>query len=55
MKFLNPTTDIAFKKLFGSQERADLTISFLNSILERQKGELITHAHIKDKEIKTEE
>jgi predicted transposase/invertase (TIGR01784 family) len=48
MKFLNPTTDIAFKKLFGSQERADLTISFLNSVLERQEGELITEVQIND-------
>ena len=48
MRFLNPTTDIAFKKLFGSQERADLTMSFLNSVLERREGELITQVHIND-------
>ncbi len=48
MKFLNATTDIAFKKLFGSQERSSLTISFLNSILEREEGELITHITIND-------
>jgi predicted transposase/invertase (TIGR01784 family) len=48
MTFLNPTLDIAFKKLFGSQERVELTISFLNSVLERQEGELITHVHIND-------
>lgn len=48
MKFLSPTTDIAFKKLFGSQERADLTISFLNSVLERREGELITLVQIND-------
>jgi len=48
MKYLKPTTDIAFKKLFGSQERKDLTISFLNNILERQPGELITEVNIRD-------
>ncbi len=48
MKFLIPTIDIAFKKLFGSQERADLTISFLNSVLERREGELITLVQIND-------
>jgi hypothetical protein len=36
------------RKLFGSQERAALTISFLNSVLERQEGELITIVEIKD-------
>ena len=49
MKFLSPTTDIAFKKLFGSQERAGFpTISFLNSVLERREGELITLVQIND-------
>jgi hypothetical protein len=46
MKFLSPTTDIAFKKLFGSQERSDLTASFLNSVLELREGELITLAEV---------
>ncbi len=41
-KYLKPTTDIAFKKLFGTQERANLTKDFLNSILEKKAGELIT-------------
>src|SRR5215510_2822869 len=48
MKFLNPTTDIAFKKLFGDRNRTNLTISFLNSILERQEGQLITQVTIND-------
>lgn len=34
MKFLNPCIDIAFKKIFGSEEHKRVTISFLNSILE---------------------
>jgi predicted transposase/invertase (TIGR01784 family) len=41
MKFLSPKTDIAFKKLFGDKHHLDLTISFLNAILERQPGERI--------------
>lgn len=34
MKFLNPCNDVAFKKIFGSEEHQNVTISFLNSILE---------------------
>ena len=34
MKFLNPCNDIAFKKIFGSEDHKNVTISFLNSILE---------------------
>ena len=31
--FINPKTDFAFKKIFGSQQSTDILISFLNAIL----------------------
>jgi len=34
MQFLDPKIDIAFKKLFGSENHKQVTISFLNAILE---------------------
>ncbi len=34
MIFLDPRNDIAFKKIFGSDEHKNITISFLNSVLE---------------------
>lgn len=33
MRFINPKTDFAFKKIFGSEDSKDILISFLNSIL----------------------
>ncbi len=33
MKFLDPKNDIAFKKIFGSEHHKNLTISFLNNVL----------------------
>jgi hypothetical protein len=33
MNFINPKTDFAFKKIFGSSESKDILISFLNAIL----------------------
>ncbi len=33
MPFLNPLTDYAFKKIFGSAESADILLSFLNAVL----------------------
>jgi len=33
MKFLNPKTDFAFKKIFGSESSTDILISFLNALL----------------------
>ena len=39
MTYINPTTDFAFKKIFGSDESHDILISFLNGIL--YGGELV--------------
>ncbi|TAH20601.1 MAG: Rpn family recombination-promoting nuclease/putative transposase [Oscillatoriales cyanobacterium] len=33
MKFINPKTDYAFKKIFGSDQSQDILISFLNAAL----------------------
>ena len=33
MQFIRPTNDFAFKRLFGSQDKSIVVISFLNSIL----------------------
>jgi predicted transposase/invertase (TIGR01784 family) len=33
MKFINPKTDYAFKKIFGSDQSPDILISFLNAIV----------------------
>jgi predicted transposase/invertase (TIGR01784 family) len=39
MNFINPKTDYAFKKIFGSEQSQDILISFLNAIV--YKGEAI--------------
>jgi len=33
MNFINPKTDFAFKRIFGSEQSKDILISFLNAIL----------------------
>ena len=33
MIFINPRTDFAFKKIFGSEQSHDILISFLNGVL----------------------
>lgn len=48
MVFLNPLSDIAFKKLFANQANTAILISFLNSILDRQEGEKIVAVTITD-------
>ncbi|OKH42942.1 transposase [Calothrix sp. HK-06] len=37
MTFINPKTDFAFKKIFGSQQSKDILIGFLNAILYQEK------------------
>ena len=48
MIFLDPMSDIAFKKLFGDQAKSEIVISFLNSILGRKEGENIVSVVITD-------
>ncbi len=48
MVFLDPKTDIAFKKLFGDSAHKNVAISFLNSILDRKEGEMIVDVVMND-------
>ena len=34
MKFADPKNDIAFKKIFGDENKTEVLISFLNSVLD---------------------
>jgi len=34
MKFADPKNDLAFKKIFGNENKKEILISFLNSILD---------------------
>ncbi len=34
MKFADPKNDLAFKKIFGDENKKEILISFLNSILD---------------------
>lgn len=48
MFFLDPMCDIAFKKLFGSQEKKEILMSFLNSVLGCKEGYRIVDVKITD-------
>jgi predicted transposase/invertase (TIGR01784 family) len=45
MQFINPKTDYAFKRIFGSSESHDILLSFLNAIL-YQGNEIIIELEI---------
>jgi len=48
MQFLNPKTDFAFKRIFGSTESADILLSFLNAILDLKSPYRIAEVEIID-------
>jgi len=48
MVFLDPKTDVAFKKLFGDSAYKNVVISFLNSILNRKGSEKIVDVAMND-------
>lgn len=50
MKYMSPRSDVGFKKLFGSSDHDNLTINFLNAILERKIGNLIETVKFGDTE-----
>ena len=47
MVFINPKTDFAFKKIFGSPQSKDILINFLNAIL-YQEQDIIQDLEILD-------
>ena len=48
MQFLSPTTDFAFKKIFGSPESEDILLSFLNAVLGYKSPYRIAKVEIQD-------
>ena len=48
MKFVDVKNDIAFRKIFGNENKKEILISFLNAVLELPKGKLIKKTEIKN-------
>lgn len=48
MVFLDPKSDMAFKKLFGDITHKNILMSFLNSVLDRVEGEKIVDVVMND-------
>ena len=48
MKFVDIKNDIAFRKIFGNENKKEILISFLNAVLELPKGRKIKKIEIKN-------
>ena len=48
IEFVNPKNDIAFKKIFSSDDKTEVLIGFLNAILDLKGKETIKHIRIRN-------
>ena len=48
MQFVDVKTDIAFKKVFGSEQHKDILIAFLNALLDLQGDRQIKSVTLKN-------
>ncbi|MEM7533102.1 MAG: Rpn family recombination-promoting nuclease/putative transposase, partial [Chloroflexota bacterium] len=46
IKFVNPKNDVAFKKIFGSEEKSEVLIGFLNAVMDLQGDDAIQRISI---------
>lgn len=46
MKFVNPKNDVAFRKIFGSEDKTDILIGFLNAVLNLDGNKAIQSVQI---------
>ncbi len=46
MKFADPKNDLAFKKIFGDENKKEILISFLNSVLDFKDGKTIVDVSV---------
>ena len=46
MKFVNPKNDVAFRKIFGSADKTNILIGFLNAVLNLKEEKIIQSVQI---------
>ena len=47
-KYIDPFTDFGFKKLFGEECNKDLLLDFLNELLHKKEGEIVSISYLKN-------
>ena len=46
-KYINPFTDYGFKRLFGEEPSKELLLDFLNELLKKEQGEIVSLTYLK--------
>jgi predicted transposase/invertase (TIGR01784 family) len=47
-KYIDPFTDFGFKKLFGEECNKDLLLDFLNELLHKEEGKIVSITYLKN-------
>jgi len=50
-KYIDPFTDFGFKKLFGEECNKDLLLDFLNELLHKKEGKIISLSYLKSEQL----
>jgi len=50
-KYINPFTDFGFKKLFGEECNKDLLLDFLNELLYKEQGRIVSISYLKSEQL----
>jgi predicted transposase/invertase (TIGR01784 family) len=50
-KYIDPFTDFGFKKLFGEECSKDLLLDFLNELLHKQEGKIVSLSYLKNEQL----
>jgi len=49
--YVNPFTDFGFKKLFGEEYNKDLLLDFLNQLLQKEQGNIVSLTYLKNEQL----
>ena len=50
-KYIDPFTDFGFKKLFGEECNKDLLLDFLNELLQKKEGKIVSLSYLKSEQL----
>jgi len=50
-KYIDPFTDFGFKKLFGEECNKDLLLDFLNELLHKKEGKIVSLSYLKSEQL----
>jgi hypothetical protein len=50
-RYIDPFTDFGFKKLFGEECNKDLLLDFLNELLYKKEGKIVSLTYLKSEQL----